>query len=235
MAVTTDKDVAMVLKSLKTNRFAPVEFASRGEDAAKLVLDMIPPLEATVGVAGSATVRQIGLVNQLKERGTTVVDVAAPSELSIDEIMKRTLDSDILLTSSNAVTLDGKLVNIDATGNRVAAMIFGPKKVILVIGANKIVRDVDEAINRIKNVIAPYIAMYKGRKTPCAIHGRCTDCNSLDRICRVTTIIEKKPSRTDIAIVLVGEDLGLGWDPAWPEERKERIKSVFKKQRNYPP
>ena len=148
MAVGTSKDVETVLKSLKANRFAPVEFAEKGATATKLVLNMIPP-KATVGVAGSATVRQIGLVAQLKARGTTVTDIAEPSELPLDKLMRQTLRNDILLTSSNTVTLDGKLVNIDGYGNRVAGMIFGPKRVILVISTNKIVRDVDEAIDRI--------------------------------------------------------------------------------------
>ncbi|MBA7645636.1 hypothetical protein ES703_53394 [subsurface metagenome] len=110
-------------------------------------------------------------------------------------------------------------------------MIFGPKRVILVIGMNKVVHNVDEAVDRIKNVIAPYHAMSIGRKTPCAVDGHCTDCKSPDRICNVTTIIEKKPSSTDIAIILVGEDLGLGWDPVWPKERRERIASVYRETR----
>ena len=230
MVVAINKDVESVVKSLKANRFEPVEFVEETDTAAKLVLDMIP-LEATVGVAGSTSVRQIGLVAQLKRRGTTVIDIVEPSELPHDELMRRSLRSDILLTSSNAVTLDGKLVNIDGRGNRVAGMIFGPKKVILVIGINKIVHDVDEAIDRIKNTIAPYHAMSLGRKPPCVVNGHCTDCKSPDRICNVTTIIEKKPSSTDMAIVLVGEDLGLGWKPSWPEERKERIKSVYQETR----
>lgn len=230
MAVVINKDVDRVVKSLKANRFAPVEFAENADTATKLVLDMIP-LEATVGAVGSVTVRQIGLVAQLKTRGTTVIDTVEPSELPAEELMRRSLHTDILLTSSNAVTLDGKLVNIDGTGNRVAGMIFGPKKVILVIGTNKIVRDVDRAIDRIKNVIAPYHAMTKGMKVPCAVNGRCTDCKSPERICNVTTIIEKKPSRTDIAIVLVSEDLGLGWDPSWPTERQERIASAYRQTR----
>ena len=230
MAVAINKDVESVVKSLKANRFEPVEFVEEADTAAKLVLDMIP-LEATVGVAGSTSVRQIGLVAQLKRRGTTVIDIVEPSELPHEELLRRSLHSDILLTSSNAVTLDGKLVNIDAIGNRVAGMIFGPKRVILVVGMNKVVRDVDEAIDRIKNVIAPYHAMTKVAKTPCAVNGHCTDCKSPDRICNVTTIIEKKPWSTDIAIVLVGKDLGLGWDPGWPKERKERIASVYREIR----
>jgi len=230
VAAGINKDVETVVKALKANRFDPVEFVEEAGAATRLILDMIP-LEATVGVPGSTSVRQIDLVAQLKKRGTLVIDVAAPSELPPEELMRQTLRSDVLLTSSNAVTLDGKLVNIDGFGNRVAGMTFGPKRVILVIGMNKVVRDVNEAIDRIKNVIAPYHCMVRGAKTPCAIELHCTDCKSPERICNVTTIIEKKHSLTEIAIVLVGEDMGLGWHPDWTEERKERIASVYRETR----
>ncbi len=225
MVTAMRNDIDTVVESLKANRFDPVEFVEKADTARKIVLDMIP-IDATLGFAGSTTVSQIGLTDQLRLRGTKGLDLAELGELPLDEMMRRR--SDILLASCNAVTLDGKLVNIDGTGNRVSSMIFGPKRVVLVIGMNKIVRDINEAIDRIKNVIAPYHAMVLGRKTPCATTGRCTDCKSPERICNVTTIIEKKPSLTEIAIVLVGEDLGLGWDPDWPEERKERITSVYR-------
>ena len=230
MVLKLSKDIETVLRSLKENRFNPVEFTERAGTATKFVLDMIP-LNATVGVPGSTTIRQLGLVTQLRARGTRVIDTGKPSRLSIDELARRTLRSDILLASSNAVTLDGKLVNTDAIGNRVAGMVFGPKRVILVVGVNKIVRNVDKAIDRIKKIIAPYHSKTRGGRTPCATDGRCTDCNSLERICRVTTIIEKKPRFTDIAIVLVGEDLGLGWDPSWPKERREKIALAYHEAR----
>ena len=229
MVLRSDEDVKTVVKALKANLFAPVEFVEDGEAAAKLVLDMIP-LQATVRIPGSTTVRQIGLDERLKRRGTPVIDRSQPSDVPMDE--RRRLPHDILLTSSNTVTLDGKLVNTDGVGGRVAPMIFGPKKVILVIGMNKLVRDVDEAFDRIKNTIAPYHAKFEGRKPPCTVTGHCTDCKSPDRICSVTTIIEKKPIFTDIAIVLVGEDMGLGWNPSWPEERKVKIASVYRETFN---
>lgn len=230
MVAGVNQEIETVLKSLKTNRFAPVEFVATAEAATKLVLDMVP-LNAKVGVAGSVTVRQIGLVKQLRARGNKVIDITKPSKLPLDELARRTLRSDILLSSSNAITRDGKLVNIDGIGNRVAGMIFGPKKVIFVISMNKLTRDVTEAIDRVKNVIAPYHAMTKGQKTPCAIDGCCTDCKSPERICNVTTIIEKRPSETEMAIILVGEDLGLGWDPSWHSERKEKIASAYRETR----
>jgi hypothetical protein len=229
MAAAMSQDMETVVRSLRENHFNPVEFEEKADNATQVVLDMIP-LEATVGFAGSMSVTQINVYSPLIKRGTTCVGLVEPSGSPREEWRRPTLRANVLLASSNAVTLDGKLVNIDGTGNRVAGMIFGPEKVILVIGMNKIVCDVNEAIDRIKNVIAPYHAMTLGRKTPCATELRCTDCRSPKRICNVTTIIEKKPSSTDIAIVLVGEDLGLGWDPDWPEDRKERIASVYERQ-----
>jgi hypothetical protein len=170
MAIATTKTVERVLKSLRTNRFNRVDFVEDADTANGLILDMIP-IDATVGIGGSVTVMQIGLIHKLKKRGTMVVDYAEPSKLLFDDLLRQTLRNDFLLTSSNAVTLDGELVNIDGIGNRVAGMIFGPKKVILVIGMNKVVRNVEEAVYRIRNFIAPYHAMTKGKKTPCAIDG----------------------------------------------------------------
>jgi hypothetical protein len=230
MVFKPSKEIETVLKSLKENSFNPVEFIDRAGAATKYLLGLIP-LNATVGVAGSTTIRQLGLLTQLRTRGTRVIDTGKQSRLSVDELARRSLRSDILLASSNAITLDGKLVNTDAIGNKTAGMIFGPKKVILVVGVNKIVRNVDEAFDRIRKIIAPYHSKTKGRKTPCATDGRCTDCNSLERICRVTTIIEKKPLFTDIGIVLVGEDLGLGWDPSWPKERRDKIAFAYHEAR----
>ncbi len=192
----------------------------------------------SVDMGGSMTLRQIGLRDLLTERG---IQVTGPG-YDINNFRK--LQGDILISSSNAVTLDGKLVNVDGTGNRVAKMIFGPEKVILIIGQNKIVRNVDVAIDRIKTVIAPYHGMNLGRtvgmKIPCAVDGKCHNCKSPWRICNITTIIEKKPVMTKYVIFIVGQDLGLGWDPDWPEARKERIASAYldawkKEMASFPP
>ena len=230
-----NQDLETVRKSLKANHFTHVECVENSDTAARLVLEMIPQ-DAKVGLGGSTSIRQLGILEQLRKRGTAIINDAESDGVAFDEMLRRTLFSDVLLASSNAVTLDGKLVNIDGTGNRVGGMVFGPKKVILVIGRNKIAANVEAAIERLKNVIAPYHAKAYGANLPCATTGYCVDCNSPSRICRITTIIEKKPSFTDISIFLVDEDLGLGWDPGWPEERKERIVAVYleTRKRYYP-
>ena len=118
------------------------------------------------------------------------------------------MSADLFLSSANAVTLKGELVNIDGIGNRVNSINFGPGKVLLVAGYNKIVEDVQGGIERIKNVSAPLNAKRLNIDVPCAKVGKCLDCNSPNRICRAIVIHERKPSLTDIFIILVGEELG---------------------------
>jgi hypothetical protein len=163
-----------------------------------------------IGVGGSVTIRGLGVLEKLEAQGYTIHDHWKPG-LSREnglEIRKIQMTSDLFLTSANAITLGGELVNIDGIGNRVNSMTFGPGKVILVAGYNKIVEDVQEGIKRIKNVASPLNARRLNIDVPCAKVGKCVDCNSPNRICRVLVIHERKPSWTDILIILVGEELG---------------------------
>jgi hypothetical protein len=214
----TKDDVRTVEKALKANNFN-VRYLNKAADAIPLILDLIPP-DASLEMAGSMSVVQMGLQDALKKRGNPGFEFPKPGDLPTRK--------DVLLVSTNAVTLDGKLVNLDGMGNRVASMIYGVKKVILLVGRNKIVGDVDEAMERIKKVIAPYHAKNLGLKTPCAFTGECSDCDSPQRICNVTTILWKKPPMMDFTILLVDEDLGLGWDPDWPQERIDSIQETYR-------
>lgn len=224
--------VEEVSRVLEANNF-DARFVRSRAAAIEAILSLIPR-EATVGVGDSATIRQIGILKRLEERGTKLLNpfsrelTTDPSKRDVrHELSRAVFATDVLITGTNAVTVDGKLVNVDAVGNRVAAMVFGPKQVIIVVGRNKIVRDVDAALRRIRNVIAPYHARTKEFATPCARTGRCSDCDSLDRLCNVTTILEKRPWRTAITIILVDEDLGLSWDETWPPTRISKIKSNY--------
>jgi hypothetical protein len=125
------------------------------------------------------------------------------------ELRRRALLVDLFLTGTNAVTEEGQLVNLDMTGNRVGAINFGPKHVILMIGRNKIVSDLDEAMHRIKDYAAPTNAMRLDKKTPCVKTSYCEECKSPDRICNVWTITEKSYPKGRIKIVLINQDLGL--------------------------
>jgi L-lactate utilization protein LutB len=203
------KEIKDLLNSLRSNGMNAL-FVPSAQQAKKTVLEMIPK-EAKVGIGGSVTIRQVGLLEALVKRGNTVFEHWNP-ELTADERKKAARDAmeaDYYLSSSNAVTMDGKLVNTDNTGNRVAALVFGPKQVIVVLGINKIVSGVDDAIKRIKQRAAPLNCQRRQDNTPCAKGKECTDCNSPDRLCRVTSIIEKKTRGIEaLWVIIVGQELG---------------------------
>ena len=228
----TDEEVKMVLKALAANNFE-AKFAKDKREAVTLMLDIISE-DSVVGVGDSATIRQTSILNELMRRGNKIINPFT-DEFTIDKpslrssIQRKALMTDTFITSSNAITLEGKIVNIDSIGNRVAGIIFGPKRTIIVVGKNKIVHDVDEALSRIKNIIAPYHARRKGFKTPCAATGVCSDCSSPERICNVTVILNKKPRRIESTVIVVAEDMGLSWSDSWPEERINRIKADYDK------
>lgn len=166
---------------------------------------------ASVGFGGSMSIAGLGVEARLREQGMEILNHADPA-LSRDEkmdVMRRELTCDLFLSGTNALTLSGELVNIDATGNRVAAMFFGPRKVIVVAGRNKLVDGtVHDAILRVKNQATPPNARRLNFKTPCASTGFCSDCNSPERLCRVTTVLERKPRFTDVRVLVVNADLG---------------------------
>ncbi|MDH7479832.1 MAG: lactate utilization protein, partial [Syntrophomonadaceae bacterium] len=131
--------------------------------------------------------------------------------LSLEEklgVMRRQLTCDLFLASANAITLTGSIISIDGNGNRVASTIFGPRKVILVAGRNKLVGSVDEGLKRIKAFAAPLAARRLDINVPCAKTGFCIDCNTPDRICTITMILERKPRLGDVRVLVVNEELG---------------------------
>ncbi len=164
----------------------------------------------TIGFGGSMTLAELGLASRFAAAGKTTLVHGRPG-LSAEErrvIMGEQQRCDLFFTSTNAFTLKGHLVNIDATGNRVCAMAFGPRRVIVVAGANKATPDLDSALRRVKEKACPPNARRLNFNTPCAKTGLCSDCNSPDRICRITTIIERNPRATDVHICLINADLG---------------------------
>ncbi|RKX20379.1 MAG: lactate utilization protein [Candidatus Zixiibacteriota bacterium] len=197
---------------LEKNNFE-VYIANTGEDAQKIVLENILPQVApeTVSWGGSLTHIQTGIYAELKKRSDiTILDTydksLSPSEAY--ELRRRSLLVDLFITGTNAVTERGRLVNLDMIGNRVAAITFGPRNVIIVVGRNKIVADVDEAIERIKTYAAPVNAMRLEKNTPCRKTGVCQNCKSPDRICNAWTISEKSFPKGRIKVILINEDLG---------------------------
>lgn len=184
-------------------------FAKDRKEASEEILKYITP-QAKVGVGGSVTIRELGILEKLEARGIVLYNHWNPGlpKEEVLQIRKAQMTSDLFLSSTNAITLNGELVNIDGIGNRVNSSVFGPGRVILAAGYNKIVDDVEEAIKRIKNVSAPLNAKRLNIDVPCAKVGKCVDCNSPNRICRVIVIHERRPALTDILIIIVGEELG---------------------------
>ena len=194
--------------ALGKNRFAAVYFSDR-ESAVAHVLSLVAE-GSSVGIGGSKTEKTLGISDKLKAKGCTIFDHNGPgvSKEEKPAIRHKQLASDVFVSSSNAVTLTGELVNVDATGNRVAAMIFGPKRVIVIVGTNKIVRNLEDADKRIRMTAAPLNNKRLERGNPCLQTGECVDCHSATRICNVTTIMRRPPSETDVHVVIIGEELG---------------------------
>ena len=200
--------VERTLKALGKNNF-DARYVATGAEALKEIFGAIPD-GAVVGVGGSQTLMQIGFFEEAAKRPFTLMN-PSPATLSPEEFIaerRKILLCDVYLASSNAITEDGKLLNVDGTGNRTSGMTFGPKKVILVAGINKIVKDMDAAAKRVREWAAPMNAKRLGLKTPCAETGVCGDCSSPQRICNIYLVLAKKPSRTEFTVLLVGEELG---------------------------
>jgi hypothetical protein len=232
--VKMDAQIEETLRNLRANNF-DAKFAENSKAVKEIIFKSISK-NMVVGIGDSATVRQIGVVEALEKRGVKVLNpftrelTMDPTKTVVrDDVSRQIFSCDVLVAGTNAVTRDGKLVNIDAVGNRVASMIFGPRKVFIIIGKNKIMKNVNEALYRIKNLIAPFHAKTKEFATPCAKTGKCSDCSAPKRICSVTTIMEKRPWRTEMTVILVNEDLGLSWDETWSNERINKIKSAYEK------
>ena len=195
--------------ALEKNEFT-AHYCPTPQDAADYIITAAADA-ATVGFGGSMSIVSLGVESLLQEMGKEILNHGSPafSREEKIEIMRRQLTCDLFLSGCNALTLNGELVNIDATGNRVAAMFFGPRKVIVVAGRNKLVDGTpQDAIARIKTWATPPNSKRLSFKTPCASTGFCSDCSSPDRLCRVTTIIDRKPRITDIHVLVVNSDLG---------------------------
>jgi len=209
MKSITPETIDKVIESLKKNEMEAVYFPTVTE-AKEEVLRRIPS-GARVGIGGSITLREMGILEALEKRGDEVYDhwKEGLSEERRQEVGKKQQRSDFFLTSTNALTLDGKLINVDATGNRVASMIFGPERVMVIAGVNKIVKNLNEGLARLKKVAAPRNCQRRKDPTPCAQDLVCHNCDTPARLCRVTTIIERRPwGIKEFAVLLVGEELG---------------------------
>jgi len=207
-AVMYEKLGTTLVKNLEKRHFS-AQYCATAQEAAEALMARIAP-EATVAWGGSATVDQLGVKEALRQRGQPMLDrAAAKTPEEADDIMRRCLSADVFLLSANAISADGVLVNMDGRGNRVSALIYGPKSVILVAGMNKVASSVEAAVQRLRSVAAPMNAQRFPGNTPCRINGVCGNCLSPDSICAnlVLTRLCKPAGR--IHVILVGEDLGM--------------------------
>jgi len=196
------------VKSLQNHGFE-ARFFETGDEAVHFIMDQAKTSQ-TVGVGGSKTIRELGVLEMLGNAGKTVYDnwklkAGTPEEL---QCRRAQMTADLFLSSANAVTMTGEIVNKEASGNRTNSMTFGPQHVIIVVGLNKIVPDIGAAFDRIEQIAAPVRAMGMGRKTPCVQTGVCMDCDSPERICCITSILHRKPYFTKITVAILNESLG---------------------------
>lgn len=214
----------IVVRNLKRNGFEAYYAEDRFEGV-NLLMQLIP-VNATVGCGDSHTLFDLQVEDRLREEkrcdiishrcalNDNAVEQPAGSDLIIGtkeemrELLIRYLVSDVFLLGANAITLDGQIVNVDGRGNRVVGGIYGPRRIIVVAGMNKVVQDIQSAQERVGFVAAPINNLKYGQDLACIKAGRCMDCQDPRRICNVTTIIHRKPENADYHVILIGEELG---------------------------
>ena len=202
-----------VKKALEDNNFE-VFVADNAADASKIVQEeILPKIGAkTVSWGGSMTYIATGLYNSIKDNPDMEILDTFNKSLSGEEkieLRRRSLLVDLFITGTNAITEMGQLVNLDMVGNRIGGITFGPKHVVILVGRNKIVSDLEDAMYRIKNYVAPINSMRLDMKTPCVKTSHCEECKSPNRICNTWTITEKSFPKGRVKVVLINEDLGL--------------------------
>lgn len=214
-----------VVQNLKKNNF-DAYYADSIEEAAKQLYELIPE-DAMVSCGDSHTLFALDIEDKLKdEKNCTVIPhlcamnktayyssdegyrrIGTAEEMK--EVLKDYLTSDVFLLGANAISMDGQIVNVDGNGNRVAGSMYGPDRIIVIAGVNKLAKDVDAARERIKFVAAPMNNLkYSTEDMPCIKAGYCVDCSNPGRICNMTTIIHKKPTDSDFHVIIIGEHLG---------------------------
>lgn len=199
-------DIRKLQENLESRGFK-VSYFDKKEDGAQYICEQIAGQK--VGLGGSVTLDQMGMYEKLSENNEVLWHWRIPEGQTGADVLKAARSADVYLSSVNGIAETGEIVNIDNTGNRVAATLYGHKKVYLVAGVNKITPDLDSAIYRSRNIAAPPNARRLGKKTPCAVKAdKCYDCKSPDRICRGLVILWEAPVGCEYEVVLIGEELG---------------------------
>lgn len=203
-----NKQVERTMANLVKNNMMAVYVENKDQVVDK-VAELIKEGEL-VAVGGSMTLFETGIIDHLRIGRYNFLDryMDELSSTQKEEIYKKSFFTDTYLTSTNAITENGELYNVDGNGNRVAAMIYGPKSVIVVAGINKIVKNVDEAVERVRRIAAPANSIRLNLSTSCTKTGYCVDCKTEDRICCTYTIFGRQRQKNRIKVILVGESLG---------------------------
>jgi len=203
-----EKTGERTVENLRNHGF-DAHLVETGAQAREFIMGMIGGYRS-FGFGGSHTIRALGLLEALREQGKTIYDHWEPglSKEAVTEIRLNQGRCDCFFCSANAVSASGEVVNVDGVGNRTSAMTFGPRKVIIAAGMNKVTPDLESALRRIRDIAGPMRAKSLNRQTPCAETGFCSDCNSEQRICRITTILNRRPSLTDTSVILIREPMG---------------------------
>lgn len=185
-----------------------VQFFDYQLEAKERMMSLIPE-SATVGIGHSATLGAMGIVEALSLRGNVVYDKSrANSREEIKDLKRKALLTDWYISSSNAISIEGHIVNIDHSGNRVAALTYGPENVIIIVGVNKLAANLEEAIARAKNTASPLNAKRAGFNPPCVQLRHCIDCKSDQRVCHVLSIIQGQHEKSRMKLFIVNEELG---------------------------
>ena len=193
------------VENLKKNKF-DAHFVESVDQMKELVATMIPA-GSSVAVGGSMTLFETGIIDWLRQQPITFYDRYNPDN-DVQKMFREAFSCDIFVTSTNAVTLEGELLNVDGSGNRTAAMIFGPKKVLVIAGINKLVKNMAEAEQLIKRTARPMNNERLNTNNPCRLVGECTECISESRICSVFVRMARSQVRDRICVILVNENLG---------------------------
>ncbi len=193
-----------IIKGLESRNMTGY-YAATKEEALKKALELIPE-GSSVTMGGAMSAHEIGLVDAVKKGNYNFIDRDAAEDKRA--AMLAAYDADVFLASVNAMTQDGVLVNIDGNSNRVSAIAQGPKKVLFIVGMNKVCDDVDGAMKRARNVAAPINAQRFGLSTPCAKTGSCMNCKSPDTICCQFLITRYSRHKDRIHVILVNDELG---------------------------
>ena len=203
-----DERIKRTVENLEKNNISAYRVENE-EEALKKVGELIPE-GSTIGIGGSMTLFEVGAIDYIRKGNYNVLDRykegLTPAEMK--EIYRKGFFADAYLTSSNAVTENGELYNVDANGNRVASMLYGPDRVIVIVGINKLVKDIEEAVLRVEETAAPANNKRLNKTNPCTKTGHCMDCNSEGRICNEYTIIRRQGVKGRMHVIIVNKELG---------------------------